>query len=123
MPGVQAKPSKWGPIALVCKKCGKKLHGGFGTKGKHALADTLSATLKQGGRRRAIRVVESGCLGICPKGAVALALNDRVLLVEPGTDPEAVIAAIAPAPPAPPPPLARPPATDRPPPSPPEGSH
>ena len=87
-------PSKWGPVALVCKKCGKKVGGGFGRKNKHALADTLKDTLKEDGRRRAVRVVETSCLGICPRNAVAVALSDRVLVVEPGTPADEVIQSI-----------------------------
>ncbi len=90
--------SQWGGAALVCRKCGKKLGGGFGRKNKHGLADTLQAALKEAGRRRAVRVVETGCLGICPKGAVAVATGDRVLVVDAGTPADQVIAAIVPPP-------------------------
>jgi len=93
---IRSLPSKWGPVALVCKKCGKKLGGGFGRKNKHGLADTLRDTLKDTGRRRALRVVETGCLGICPKGAVAVALDNQVLVVPEGTPVDELIAAAAP---------------------------
>ena len=91
---IRVLPSKWGPTALVCRKCGKKLHGGFGRKEKHGLADALEDHLKDSGRRRAARVIETGCLGICPKGAVAVALSDRVLVVQAGAGMAALAAAI-----------------------------
>ena len=98
MSGVRTLPSKWGPVALVCKKCGKKLGGGFGRKGKLGLAETVERTLKEEGRRRAVRVVEGGCLAVCPKGAVTVALGDRVLVVDAGTEAAEVIRTIVPGP-------------------------
>lgn len=88
---IRTLPSKWGPVALVCRKCGKKLGGGFGRKGRQDLVDAVKRHLKESGNRRALRVVETGCLGLCPKGAVAVALSDRVLLVGAGTEPEEVV--------------------------------
>ena len=48
---VRVLPTKWGPVALVCKKCGKKLGGGFGRKGRHGLTEALQDRLKESGRR------------------------------------------------------------------------
>ena len=63
-------------VVLVCRKCSKKLDGGFGSDGTERLAKALRQRL--GGtkgrvaklRRRAVAVVEVGCLDICPKGAI-----------------------------------------------------
>lgn len=90
-------PAPWGAIALVCRKCGKKLGGGFGKKEKHPLAEELRSALKQAGQRRAVRVMEVGCLGLCPKSAVAVAAEGGVVLSVPGgTDPASVVAALLP---------------------------
>ena len=91
----------WDDIALVCKKCSKKLGGGFGRKGKQLLSKALRAELKGQGRRRALRVIEVGCLNLCPKQAVTVIgpmIPGQVLAVPKGADPADVLQAIAPAP-------------------------
>ncbi len=91
--GVAQAP--WREIAMVCGKCSRKLHGGFGKKGKHDLADVLKAALKDAGRRGEVRVLEVGCLGLCPKhavSAVSSAQPGRVLAVPRGTDAGRVLA-------------------------------
>jgi len=62
---------------MLCGKCSRKLDGGFGHKGKHDLKDVLKDGLKAAGRRRALRVVEVGCLGLCPKRAVTIVSSAR----------------------------------------------
>ena len=57
---------RWSTLAFVCRKCAKRAErGGLRT----ALRDALKART---GERR-IRVLATGCLGICPKRGVALA--------------------------------------------------
>ena len=85
---------------MVCGKCSRKLKGGFGKKGKHDLADVLKGALKEAGRRREMRVVEVGCLGLCPKRAVTAVSSvrpDQVLTIPEGADPMSVIARLTPA--------------------------
>lgn len=94
-------PAPWGGIVLVCRKCSKKLGGGFGPKGKLDLADALRAELKATGRRRALRVVEVGCLSLCPKKAVTMAgpaQPGTVLAVPRRADIADVLKALAPLP-------------------------
>ena len=62
----------WDGVALVCRKCSKKLGGGFGPKGKEPLAKALRSALKNTGHRRALRVLPVECLGLCPKRAVTV---------------------------------------------------
>ncbi len=97
MSDLQAIPAPWQGLALVCGKCSRKLNGGFGKKGKHDLKSALRAGLKAAGRRRELRVVEVGCLGLCPKRAVTVVGPFRpghVLAVPQGADPDAVLAAL-----------------------------
>ena len=66
----------WREVLLVCRKCGSK-RGGFGPEGRN---------LK---RRREVRVLEVGCLGVCPKGAVTVVRGGapgEMLLVPLGMD-------------------------------------
>ena len=87
-------------MALVCGKCSRKLGGGFGHKGRHGLKFVLRDALKAAGRRRELRVIEVGCLNLCPKRAVSVVLTAQpgaVLAVPAGTDPAALLALIAPA--------------------------
>lgn len=74
---MDAKPmrqarAEWTDVVLVCRKCTRKLDGGFGRKGGTSLAKALRKVLNDGrkGRKARVGVVEVGCLGLCPKGAV-----------------------------------------------------
>lgn len=82
--------SNWRNTVLVCRKCSKKLGGGFGASGDKSLAKALRKHLHlKKGRKSATGIVEVGCLGVCPKGAVTLvngADSREWLLVRPGTD-------------------------------------
>jgi predicted metal-binding protein len=75
---MQSDPSPshtpWRTVVIVCRKCGKKLHGGFGRKRKETLGTLLRQTLREIPKRREIRICETACLGLCPKGGVT-ALN------------------------------------------------
>lgn len=64
----------WREVVILCRKCGKKLDGGFGPKRKDSLKDSLRVALRDIGQRRQVRVMETACLGVCPKGGVT-ALN------------------------------------------------
>ncbi len=103
MPNSDAIPTieaPWREVAMVCGKCSRKLHGGFGPKGKQKLAKALKAGLKEAGRRREVRVVEVGCLGLCPKRAVTAvssAQPGQVLAVPGGADAAQVLARLSPA--------------------------
>jgi predicted metal-binding protein len=70
----QSRPTPWRTVLLLCRKCGKKQKGGFGPKQKEPLRDELRQALRGAGRRRDVRIMEIGCLGICPKRGVT-ALN------------------------------------------------
>ena len=64
--------SNWEASLLVCRKCSKKLGGGFGPKGRTPLAKALKAHGGGKGRKAKLGVVEVKCLGVCPKGAVTV---------------------------------------------------
>lgn len=82
--------SNWQNAVLVCRKCSKKVGGGFGPDGEERLAKALRRHLAlKKGRKAAAGVVEVDCLGICPKGAVTVvngAASRDWLLVRPGAD-------------------------------------
>lgn len=88
----------WAGALLVCGKCSKKLSGGFGRKGKQSLAKALRDEPGMGkGRKAAVGVVETRCLGVCPRGAVVL-VDTRTphswRIVAPGADVEALAAGL-----------------------------
>ena len=70
----------WRDVVLVCRKCSKKLGGGFGPDGddplgkvlRKALARPAAAPGKIKTRRRRVAVLDVGCLDICPKKAVVM---------------------------------------------------
>lgn len=62
----------WSEVVLVCRKCSKKLKGGFGDDGDEKLAKVLRKAIgaKGKGRKASAAVIEVDCLDVCPKGAV-----------------------------------------------------
>ncbi|MET0248282.1 MAG: (2Fe-2S) ferredoxin domain-containing protein [Sphingobium sp.] len=82
--------SNWDHAVLVCRKCSKKLGGGFGPDGDQRLDKALRRHLSlKKGRKAAAGIVEVGCLGVCPKDAVTVIDGARSrdwLLVRPGAD-------------------------------------
>lgn len=83
-------------LLAICGKCGKKLDGGFGSDNGRSLVKSLRQIVPNAkGKRATTRIVETRCLDICPKGAVAL-IDSRtpgeVLLVRRGTAVEDVVA-------------------------------
>jgi predicted metal-binding protein len=97
MPGKSAplsRPTPWRDVIILCRKCGKKCHGGFGPKRKETLKDTLRRALRDIGRRPQVRIMETSCLGICPKDGVT-ALNatspSTIHVIPAGSDSQAAI--------------------------------
>ncbi len=82
--------SRWAGAVLVCGKCTKKIDGGFGPKGRQSLVKALRAEPGFGKARKAeVGVVETRCLGVCPKRAVVLVDTRRPArwrIVEAGAD-------------------------------------
>jgi len=80
--------SEWREAVLICRKCSKKLGGGFGPRGDKRLKKALRKQLKLAkGRKAEIGLVEVDCLKLCPKGAVTLVLGSapgRMWAVPPG---------------------------------------
>ncbi len=64
--------SNWTATVLVCGKCSKKLGGGFGEKGRTPLAKALRKLCGKAKRKAPFGVIETRCLGVCPKGAVTV---------------------------------------------------
>ena len=84
---IGSREASWQDIVILCRKCGGKLKGGFGEKGRDDLRGALRHALRATGRRRAVRVLETGCFGICPKGAVVALRGKapgRILIVPQG---------------------------------------
>jgi len=82
--------SDWSNTLLVCKKCSKRLDGGFGPKGRTSLAKALRKHLDvKKGRKARLGIVEVKCLGVCPRGAVTV-INGKApgewALVKAGAD-------------------------------------
>ena len=85
--------SNWQQAVLVCRKCSKKLDGGFGPDGdltlKKALRKYLHLKKGKKGRKGALTVTSADCFDICPKGAV-VAVNaaqpKKLLIIPAGAD-------------------------------------
>jgi predicted metal-binding protein len=71
--GLKTVRSDWSNTILVCKKCSKKLGGGFGPKGKTGLAKALRSEFGgRKGRKGAAGIIDVKCLGVCPRGSVTV---------------------------------------------------
>lgn len=85
-----AVKSNWNHALLVCKKCEKKLDGGFGADGDARLSKSLRKAMGTAkGRKGRVGIIEVSCLGICPKKAVVLIDTRRPgvwRIVQPGAD-------------------------------------
>jgi predicted metal-binding protein len=92
---VRSRPTPWNTVILLCGKCARKMKGGYGRKGKETLRAALRAELTAKGFKRAVRIIETRCIGICPKKAVT-ALNasrpDKILTIPKGTGADEAIA-------------------------------
>lgn len=90
---IKSAKTEWREVVLVCRKCSKKLDGGFGPDGDMTLKKALRKYLhlKKGkkGRKGELAVVGADCFDICPKGAV-VAVNaaepKRLLVIPSGAD-------------------------------------
>ncbi|MER2266590.1 (2Fe-2S) ferredoxin domain-containing protein [Methylobacterium oxalidis] len=100
IPALRPKPrtakTKLEAVIVVCAKCAKRQ-----SLGSRAVRGLLKRGLKRGHPKRKVRVVETGCLGPCPKRALAVATGaslarGRVVLLDPAATPEEAVAALLP---------------------------
>lgn len=83
-------------LVLVCAKCAKRQD-----LPKRAVRGMLKQAYKRRSQGGKLRVVETGCLGPCPKRALAVATaaslaTGRVLLLDPASTPRQALEAILP---------------------------
>lgn len=65
-----ARPA-WDTVVLACRACRKRRRGPAGLTGRLAVREARAAVRHV---RPRPRVASTGCLGLCPDGAVALAV-------------------------------------------------
>lgn len=98
--GTKTYSTPWTAVLLLCGKCGRKMNGGYGEDGEASLRATLKRALKESGHKRDTHVIETRCMGICPKNAVT-ALNanvpGRLVTIPRGTAPDHALALLTPA--------------------------
>jgi len=58
--GIRAAMTPWQDVVLVCRKCSRKLDGGFGKDGDATLRAALKQALRGTGRRRKLRAASTG---------------------------------------------------------------
>jgi predicted metal-binding protein len=95
---IRASPTPWQSIILLCGKCARKLDGGYGPKKDSTLRSALRMALKDAGHRRDVRIIETRCLGICPKKAVTAVNASRpgtIFVIPVSTPPAEALEAIA----------------------------
>jgi predicted metal-binding protein len=94
---IRTRPTPWKTIILLCGKCARKLDGGYGPERNATLRSALRAALKDAGHRRDVRIIETRCMGICPKKAVTAVNAGRpgtIFVVPVGTPPAEALEAI-----------------------------
>ena len=85
---VEFRSRSWKTIVLTCGKCARKMDGGYGPKGKDTLREAVDTALRDAGRRRDIHIIETRCMGVCPKKATTMLIASRpdsVMTVRKGT--------------------------------------
>ncbi len=100
--GILTIVGAWRDILLICRKCSRKLDGGFGPDGTDTLPRAVKHALRTSGRRRDVRILEVGCLGVCPKNAVTVmhgADPARMLVIPEGLEPGLLLSRLDGAPP------------------------
>ncbi|MGY2052640.1 (2Fe-2S) ferredoxin domain-containing protein [Methylobacterium sp. JK268] len=85
----KAATAPWAEVVLVCRKCAKRQ--GLGG----SVRRDLKRAFKRGQAERKVRVVETGCLGLCPKRSLTFATASslragRLVVVDPATGAEAM---------------------------------
>ena len=83
---VKSASTNWRQVVLVCRKCSRKLDGGFGPDGDRSLKKALRKYLKAGkGKTAELVVKETDCFDVCPKRAVVAVniANPKALLIVP----------------------------------------
>ncbi len=93
---VRLLPTRATRLIAICGKCGRKVGGGFGRGGDKTLSKALRRAVDGAeGKRATLRIVETRCLDVCPKRAVAL-IDSRspgqVIIVAEGARTDAVVA-------------------------------
>ena len=76
-------PAQWETdVLFVCQRCSAKLPDGLAPDGRTMLRQWFKERLGSVGRGKALRVVETSCLGLCPERRIAVAIG-RELADEP----------------------------------------
>ncbi|GGF37205.1 hypothetical protein GCM10011611_49680 [Aliidongia dinghuensis] len=76
-------PASWQTdVLFVCLRCSGKLPDGLTPDGRTTLRQWFKERLGSVGRSKALRVVETSCLGLCPEQRVAVAIG-RELAADP----------------------------------------
>ena len=94
---LDVRQPRWTGVFLVCKACGKRSNGAKRLKPKEVVGLVRKESKKIGER---VRVVMTGCLGLCPQSAVALAhagagSPTRIMAVESAKQAKAAVARLA----------------------------
>ncbi len=100
-PSIDTVPTGWQTVILVCRKCSKKLDGGFGPDRDRSITTELKQALRTSGRRSTTRLIETKCLGVCPKGAVTVlpaTTPGSMLTIPAGTPAETILFRLLPPP-------------------------
>lgn len=91
-----AAKAGWKELVLVCRKCSRAQSAGVDGKGT-PLRKWLKRELKARGAGKRMRVVDSGCLDLCPRRGVTIARGSELMRGKPlrifreGDDPAALV--------------------------------
>ena len=95
---IRTVPALSEEIVLVCRKCSKKIGGGFGPDGDAPLDKALRRALGLAkGRKSRVRFVRVPCFDICPRNAVTVAKGsepEKLYIIPRETAPDTIAAAL-----------------------------
>lgn len=99
--GLKSYRAPWkGQIVLVCRKCERKMKHAGKRSGLARLGKSLRKRTKHNQEGQRLRVIEVGCMKMCPKGGVTVCTQQQLsrhecCIVRTKADVEALIASTA----------------------------
>ena len=74
---VRTVRTNWDDVVVVCRKCQKRMGGGFGPDGNWTLRKAIRKRSNTKDNECSIGVIQAGCFGVCPKQGVTVMRASR----------------------------------------------
>lgn len=75
--GPETQEAPWVDVVILCTKCASK-RGAVDHKGRPTLRTVFKDAFKDLGVKKRVRVIETGCFGLCPKHGQTVAVGSEL---------------------------------------------